>query len=234
MTDLDPRTRIVPPSRADTAGETVRQPELEAAVPTGARVVLDTSVLIADPYCPLEQRDVHVVVPLTVIEELDGLKSRPDDVGRAARTALRTLEELRIKHGGSLAEPVPIGDGSATLQIEINNIRNHLRIEQGLDPAVPDNRIIGAAIGRGDLGPTTMVSNDAALRIKAAHLGVEARAHAPVRSFDQPTATGWSTVETDGSVVDDLYAHGSVDLDDCYSPEAARPAENEFAVLRAG
>ena len=127
-----------------------------------ARLVLDTSVLIADPTCVLEFRDVDVVVPLTVVEELDGLKSRSDDVGRAARTALRTLEDLRVLHGGSLAEPVPTGADGATLQIEINNIRRHLLIEHGLDPAVPDNRIIGAAIGQSDFGPTTMVSNDAA------------------------------------------------------------------------
>ena len=99
--------------------------------------------------------DADVVLPLTVVEELDGLKSRSDDVGRAARTALRTLEELRTEHGGSLAEPVPIGNG-ATLVIEINNIRKHLLVEHGLDPEVPDNRIIGAAIGQSELGPTTM------------------------------------------------------------------------------
>ena len=61
------------------------------------RLVVDTSVLIADPTCVLEFADADVVIPLTVVEELDGLKSRPDDVGRAARTALRTLEELRVR-----------------------------------------------------------------------------------------------------------------------------------------
>ena len=60
------------------------------------RLVVDTSVLIADPTCVLEFQDADVIVPLTVVEELDGLKSRPDDVGRSARTALRTLEELRV------------------------------------------------------------------------------------------------------------------------------------------
>ncbi|MGB9348119.1 MAG: PIN domain-containing protein, partial [Ilumatobacteraceae bacterium] len=82
------------------------------------RLVVDTSVLIADPTCVLEFTDADVVVPLTVVEELDGLKSRTDDVGRAARTALRTLEELRVTHGGSLADPVPTGNGTTTLQIE--------------------------------------------------------------------------------------------------------------------
>ena len=50
----------------------------------------------------------------------------------------------------SLADAVPTGNGTATLQIEINNIRRHLLVEHGLDPSVPDNRIIGAAIGQAD------------------------------------------------------------------------------------
>ena len=138
---------------------------------TRVRVVLDTSVLIADPDCIGAFEDVDLVVPLTVIEELDGLKNRPDDVGRSARSALRKIEDLRVRHGGSLAEPVQVG--SSSLRIEINSVQKHRLIEHGLDPASPDNRIIGAALGQAELGPTTMVSNDAALRIKAAHLGVD-------------------------------------------------------------
>jgi PhoH-like ATPase len=205
-----------------------------------ARLVLDTSVLIADPTCVLEFTDADVVVPLTVVEELDGLKSRGDDVGRAARTALRTLEELRVSHGGSLALPVPTGADGATLQIEINNIRKHLLIEHGLDPEVPDNRIIGAAIGQSDFGPTTMVSNDAALRIKAAHLGVAAAEHTRSRRVDDRPAIGWATLDTTHEAIDCLYAAGGIAIDAVCTAEqvgdglAATMSENEFAVLRCG
>lgn len=197
------------------------------------RLVLDTSVLIADPTCVLEFRDVDVIVPLTVVEELDGLKTRPDDVGRAARTALRTLEDLRVTHGGSLAIPVATGTGTATLQIEINNIRKHLLVEHGLDPQVPDNRIIGAAIGQSDFGPTTMVSNDAALRIKAAHLGVQATAHTPTRSGEPIAAIGWTTIDASYESIDCLYAAGAIACD-AVSDVEQQPRENEFAVLRCG
>ena len=67
------------------------------------RIVLDTSVLIADPTAIHAFAGCAVVIPLTVVEELDGLKTRMDDVGRAARTALRNIEELRRRAGGSLA-----------------------------------------------------------------------------------------------------------------------------------
>jgi len=193
--------------------------------------VLDTSVLIADPVCVTTFAGRDVVIPLTVVEELDSLKTRPDDVGRAARTALRTIEDLRVRHGGSLAEPVPLGTGGS-LQIEINGVRKHLLVEHGLDPASPDNRIIGAALGQAERGPTTMVSNDAALRIKAAHLGIDAAEHRPTRRLTSTQTSGWSTIETAREVVDEVYANGRADAAGIDGSDSV--GENEFAVLRAG
>jgi PhoH-like ATPase len=207
------------------------EPGDDAPSTSRTRIVLDTSVLIADPCCVTSFDDHDVVIPLTVVEELDGLKTRPDDVGRAARMALRTIEELRVRHGGSLAVPVPLGRGSR-LQIEINGIRKHLLGEHGLDPASADNRIIGAALGQAEHGPTTMVSNDAALRIKAAHLGISAAEHRLTRRTAPTQLTGWSTIETTCAVVDALYANGAGDAAQIDGADAV--GENEFAVLRSG
>jgi PhoH-like ATPase len=206
--------------------------EREGGVRT--RVVLDTSVLIGDPGCLLSFAGCDIVVPFTVIEELDGLKTRPDDVGRAARTALRTIEEHRVRAGGSLASPVAIGDPAAagTLQVEINGVQKHILIEHGLDPAIPDNRIIGAALGQAMHAPTRMVSNDAALRIKAAHLGLEAVEHQPVGRHQATRQAGWITVEADQRTIDDLYASGGLDCDEILGRQPLH--ENGFAVLRNG
>ena len=69
---------------------TSQQPEGGEGAHTGGevrtRVVLDTSVLVGDPGCLDAFAGCDVVVPFTVIEELDSLKTRSDDVGRAART----------------------------------------------------------------------------------------------------------------------------------------------------
>jgi len=198
------------------------------------RVVLDTSVLVADPGCLSSFVGVDVVIPLTVIEELDGLKSRLDDVGRAARTALRTLEDLRVRAGGSLAVPVPLGDHAeaGTLRIEINGIQKHLLIEHGLDPSVPDNRIIGAALGQASAAPTRMVSNDAALRIKAAHLGLQAEEHLPIGRSAHTRSAGWISIDSGTDLIDSLYASGAVACSEV--AESALLQENGFAVLRRG
>ena len=227
MTDLLPSADAAAPAPAPLGMEVQT-----GKSSTKSRLVIDTSVLIADPTCILEFTEADIIIPLTVVEELDGLKSRSDDVGRSARTALRTLEELRVAHGGSLAQPVPTGAPGATLQIEINNIRKHLLIEHGLDPAIPDNRIIGAAIGQSDFGPTTMVSNDAALRIKAAHLGVSAAEHTLARRSNDRPAIGWSTIDAAHEAIDALYTSGGIAVESVLP--GLKIAENEFAVLQAG
>jgi PhoH-like ATPase len=75
-----------------------------------------------------------------------------------------------------------------------------------------------------------MVSNDAALRIKAAHLGITAAEHRPTRRVASTRLCGWSTIETTSEVIDHLYSAAAVAV----PTDAEAVAENEFAVLRAG
>ena len=217
---------------SDVVSHDVQTSASAVNAPTRTRVVLDTSVLVADPACFHSFFGCDVVVPLTVVEELDGLKSRPDDVGRAARTALRTIEDLRRRAGGSIHQPVPLGPeaDAPTVHIEVNGIQKHLLVEHGLDPVVPDNRIIGAALGQAMHAPTKVVSNDAGLRIKAAHLGLEAEEHQPIGRSADSRPVGWTVVEAGPDVIDDLYDGGSVDS----SRIGGSMMVNEFAVARSG
>jgi predicted ribonuclease YlaK len=63
-----------------------------------------------------------------------------------------------------------------TLAIVVNGVNHALLAEHHLDAAQPGNRIIGAGLGLQRQGAyVEVVSNDAALRIKAAHIGLAAR-----------------------------------------------------------
>jgi len=207
---------------------------MTGAAPLTKTVVLDTSVLVADPGALHEFAGCALKVPLTVIEELDSLKTRADGVGRTARDALRRIEALRVAAGGSLVEPVVLDHGG-TLAIVLNGVNSTMLGEHYLDPAVPDNRIIRAALSlRLDGRHVEVVSNDAALRIKAAHLGLAAKEYVPLpaygRGFDSP---GWRTIaDLDGALIDRLFTERSLDVTDV--PGAEDVSENEFAVLRAG
>ena len=197
-------------------------------------VVLDTSVLVADPAALHEFACCALKVPLTVIEELDGLKNRTDTVGQTAREALRRIEALRLSAGGSLVEPLALAHGG-TLAIVLNGVSNDLLAEHFLDPGKPDNRIIGAALGLQSRGTSVeVVSNDAALRIKAAHVGLAAKEYVPVPAYGREgEGPGWQTVDgLDPALIDRVFDERKLDVAELGPVLTAQ--ENEFAVLRAG
>jgi PhoH-like ATPase len=133
-----------------------------------------------------------------------------------------------------LAEPMRVHDEPdyGTVQIEVNGIQRHLLIEHGLDPEIPDNRIIGAALGQARVAPTRMISNDAALRIKAAHLGLQAEEHQPVGAGQSTRPMGWVTIDTSVSNIDSLYSSGGIEVSSLNTPGPF--VENNFAVVRSG
>jgi len=233
---------LVPPSVARQELDRGGDPEDPAGADdaeVAVRVVLDTSALISDPDALFSFPTAETVVPLTVVEELDGHKSRLDDVGRSAREVLRTIEELRVANGGDIRQAVNLPDGGR-LRIEVNGLRIDELASRGLEASKADNRILAAALGQAACGRVVLVSNDAALRIKAAQLGIEAREHRRGRSGGQSRAStaGWSTVDVTAALIDRLYRDdGGVAVDDLDEPDAGalsalRP--NEYAVLRAG
>jgi PhoH-like ATPase len=211
---------------------------------TRVRAVLDTSVFVSDPDALFLFRDQDVVIPLTVIEELDGLKGRLDDVGRAARAVIRAVEALRVSNGGDIRRAVPV-PGGGTVRIETNGLHVVEVREHGLDPAKADNRILAAALGQAGHGPTVVVSNDAALRIKAAQLGLQAIEHRRTTRAANEVSVGWQTIEASAGAIDEMFGSAAgaaigemfstpagVAIGDVEVASALLP--NEFAVLRNG
>ena len=77
--------------------------------------VIDTNVLIQAPYALGCFEDNDLVIPLVVVEELDGLKKAEGDRGANARAAVRMLESLRAK--GNLLEGVKLESGGMLLSL---------------------------------------------------------------------------------------------------------------------
>jgi predicted ribonuclease YlaK len=74
--------------------------------------VLDTNVLLHNPNAIFVFEENNVIIPYPVIEELDTMKRREDDIGRNARQCIRHLDRLRKL--GKLTEQVSWGDMEAT------------------------------------------------------------------------------------------------------------------------
>src|SRR5574341_1024306 len=136
--------------------------------------VLDTNVLIADPDAPGRFEEHDVVIPLTVVEELDKLKTRPDETGASARRAIRGLEALRER--GNLSEGVSL-PGGGRIWVEVNHT-GRLSLPEGLAHDSDDNRILATTANLakelGDERAVVLVSKDASLRIKAEALKLAA------------------------------------------------------------
>ncbi len=223
---------------ADQARLGAPEPRTAAEGARTTRMVLDTSVLISDPDCITAFPHADTVIPLVVVEELDQHKSRLDDVGRAARAVIRAIEELRVANGGDIRSPVDL-PGGGTLRIETNGLHlNEIR-EHGLDPTKNDNRILAASLGQAVHAPTVVVSNDAALRIKAAQLGLEAMEHQRLRGrAAEERPVGWCTIEVSAAAIDAIYLdpHG-IAVAALPGGDADRLADelvHRYAVLRAG
>ena len=195
-------------------------------MPERLSYVLDTCVLLADPRALYRFDEHDVVLPLVVVEELDGNKTRMDEVGRNARTAVRLIEELRERSDSGLREAVAL-PGGGTLRVEGNHIDTALPAY--LDPAKPDHRILAVALGIGG----TLVTKDGALRIKGSQLGV------PVEDYRADTVqvdehyTGIGEVEVQRGTLDVLHRDGKVELD-IAELDAANYWLNQCLVLRAG
>ncbi|WP_286902177.1 PhoH family protein [Thermocrispum sp.] len=182
----------------------------DAAPPTSARrtFVLDTSVLLSDPWALTRFAEHAVVLPLVVVSELEGKRHHPE-LGWFAREALRLLDDLRRQHG-RLDAPVPIGEDGGTVQVELNHSDPGV-LPAGFRTDSNDHRILACALNlSAEREHVTLVTKDIPLRVKAGAVGLRAdeyRAHDVVPSG----WTGMQDVEVPQESLDALYKNGVVD-----------------------
>ena len=189
--------------------------------------VLDTNVLLHNPEALFAFHDNIVVIPLTVIEELDRFKTENNDIGRNARQCIRHLDGLRRK--GRLIEGVKWSTGS-------NGHDGMVRIDWGdyeLPPALreasPDNRIIGVAWAIKQQGKRAVfISKDLNARIKSDALGIQTEDFEAQKVDADRLFTGYSQVTAPGELIDELYAERMLPLADL-QPYLVRSTATEEA-----
>ena len=153
-------------SSTPTAGTTRRGKEPRRTF------VLDTSVLLSDPRAILRFAEHEVVLPVVVVTELEAKRHHPE-LGYFARTALRMLDDLRIK-AGRLDAPVPVGDVDGTLRVELNHT-DPMSLPAGFRLGDNDTRILAVARNLANEGRlVTVVSKDLPMRVKASACGLDA------------------------------------------------------------
>ncbi len=170
--------------------------------------VLDTSVLLSDPRAIFRFAEHEVVLPVVVVTELEAKRHHPE-LGYFARTALRMLDDLRIK-AGRLDAPVPVGDVDGTLRVELNHT-DPMSLPAGFRLGDNDTRILAVARNLANEGRlVTVVSKDLPMRVKASACGLDAEEYRAELAVE----SGWTGMgELDVTVeeMDHLYEYGRLE-----------------------
>lgn len=171
--------------------------------------VLDTSVLLADPGALFRFAEHEVIIPITVIGELETKRDHPE-LGYFARAALRALDDLRISHG-RLDKALTITPEGGTLSVELNHTDLSTLPHGFLRDGTNDSRILAIAKNlMSDGKDVVLVTKDLPLRVKASSVGVEAQEYLA----ELVSNSGWTGIEeinVSHSVIDDLYASDFAD-----------------------
>jgi len=171
--------------------------------------VLDTSVLLSDPWALTRFAEHDVVLPLVVISELEGKRHHPE-LGWFAREALRLLDDLRLQHG-RLDQPIPIGEHGGHLHVELNHTDPSV-LPSGFRTDSNDSRILACALNlAAEDRNVTLVSKDTPLRVRAGAVGLPADEYR-AQNVVSSGWTGMAELTAAQSDVDSLFSHGVLDL----------------------
>lgn len=141
--------------------------------------VLDTNVLIHDPNSLLSFEEHQVVIPMTVLEELDHLKSGKSHIAADCRQAIRLIDTVL---GSSAPEdvekgvPIDRGAGQCEGTLSVMMPRGETDACAGLPEHLNDNRIINdiaAMMARDPQRRYVLVTKDINMRLKARACGIE-------------------------------------------------------------
>jgi len=151
--------------------------------------VLDTNVLIHNPMALYSFADNKVVIPITVIEELDNLKNSVDKKGMHARQVLREID-IHIKHGAlKQGSKMP---NRGVLVVSLGALPEEF---PHLDANINDNKILSVAWDLQQRGETVFfISKDVNARIKAEALGIRSADYEKEKVEYETLYKGWKTV----------------------------------------
>jgi PhoH-like ATPase len=192
-----------PPAQAQT--------DASAGAASGTQTkffVLDTNVLLHNPASLYMFADNHVIIPFTVLEELDKFKKNSDDTGRNCREVIRQLDHLRKK--GPLAEGVEWNGHGGTVRVAFAEDERPAALRE----EAPDNRIISVAWKMHQDGKRAiLVSKDINVRIKADALQVPAEDFEAQKVDSDRLYRGYEDLTVPGDLIDQLYEEKQVEFE---------------------
>ncbi len=198
--------------------------------------ILDTNVILHDPTSIQQFEENDIVIPLTVIEEIDHFKRGSQVINQNARHFARTLDSLTGKelfNGG-----ISLGKGKGKVRIVISNGLCK-EIKDAFREDTPDHRILSCAYELEKASPVKkrhiLVTKDVNLRMKAKALGILAEDYTTdrVRSVEE-LYTGKEILEDfDDELIQKLYsAPYEIPAEEIEKTTNAELVPNKYFIIR--
>ena len=194
--------------------------------------ILDTNVVLHDHTSIYQFQDNDIILPITVLEELDKFKRGNQLLNYQAREFVRILDEIvgdELFNGGK-----SLGQGKGKLRIETGKPFSD-EMKASFREDIPDHRILAIAEYIFKAYPqrkTIFVSKDINLRMKAKSLGIPAEDYKTDQVTDENVLD--KTLRTlnnfDDNLIAQLYERGTLELEKLnleFKPDA-----NECLILK--
>jgi len=201
--------------------------------------VLDTNVILHDPYALFNFGDQDVCIPIRVVEEADRFKRELNEKGKNARTFARLLDGMRSF--GNLAQGVPLRTAASELNSEaIESVSGTLKIYTGqIDDSI--QKLVGDFNATGDSTilmivlqlikqgrEVILVTKDVSFRVRADAYGVHCEDYQPDSTVKfEELNPGWRFFDVSSDDLERFYRKKELELTQI---EQAFP--NEYFVLR--
>lgn len=177
------------------------------------KYVLDTNVLLHDPQAIFRFEEHTVIVPLTVIEEIDRFKKEQSETGRNARQISRLIDDFR--KAADLVDGIPLEAGGV-FQIAIYREEAMKLLPPELQVDKADNRILAVAkeVEKDSEQQVVFITKDINLRIKADTIGLNAEDYESDKVSIDDLYTGTVECFVTREQVDLFYEQGYLELDE--------------------
>lgn len=175
--------------------------------------VLDTNVVLYDFMCIYSFEEHNVVIPITLLEEIDNFKRGHEIINYNAREFSRELDSLLGDK--FLSEGVELQTGG-TIIVDTNITKdNYLREIFWEDN--PDHRILSVAynLSRKFKSRVILVSKDINLRMKAKSIGIRAEDYetGKVKNIDDLYTGKHLKENISGEVIDQIFINTFIEYD---------------------
>lgn len=196
--------------------------------------VLDTNVILHDPDCIYAFSDHDIILPITVIEELDSFKKGNETINFHAREFARELDRLSSNLAG-FENGFPVGEGKGRIYIELDK-EFHPDLLHSFSSTKHDHRILNIAYHARDDFPNNevmVVTKDVNLRMKAKSVGLMAKDYTSDHVKDLNSLYKGKRILEDvpSDLIDQLYQN-EAQFDAAYLDIETELKPHEYLILK--